>query len=80
MNITDTEKIKTDVGGQPISFQYIVIFDDKFTANPNSLDTTFQALSLIIESLGGEVFFTYNNAISGMAFKTVDQQKSDQYI
>ena len=80
MNITDTEKIKTDVGGQPISFQYIVIFDDKFTANPNSLDTTFQALSLIIESLGGEVFFTYNNAISGMAFKTVDQQKSDQIL
>ena len=55
MNITDTEKIKTDVGGQPIPFQYIIIFDDKFTANPNSLATTFQALSLIVESLGGEV-------------------------
>ena len=80
LNITDTEKIKTDVGGQPIPFQYIIIFDDIFTANPNSLATTFQALSLTVESLGGEVFFTYNNAISGMAFKTVDQQKSDQIL
>ena len=80
LNITDTEKIKTDVGGQPISFQYIIIFDDKFTANSNSLDTTFQALSLIVESLGGEVIFTYNNTIPGFAFKTVDQQKSDQIL
>jgi subtilisin family serine protease len=80
LNITDTEKIKTDVGGQPIPFQYIIIFDDKFTANPNSLATTFQALSLLVESLGGEVIFTYNNTISGIAFKTVDQQKSDQIL
>ena len=80
MNITNTEKIKTDVGGQPIPFQYIIIFDDKLTSNPNSLATTFQALSLLVESLGGEVIFTYNNAISGIAFKTVDQQKSDQIL
>ncbi|HEX7143374.1 MAG TPA: S8 family serine peptidase [Nitrososphaeraceae archaeon] len=80
LNITDTEKIKTDVGGQPIPFQYIVIFDDKFTANPNSLATTFQALSLIVESLGAEVIFTYHNTISGFAFKTIDQQKSDQIL
>jgi hypothetical protein len=80
LNITDTEKIKTDVGGQPIPFQYIVIFDDKITTNPNSLATTFQGLSLIVESLGGEIIFTYNNTISGIAFKTVDQQKSDQIL
>ena len=80
MNITDTEKINTDVGGQPIPFQYIVIFDDKYTINPISLDNTFQALSLIVENLGGEVIFTYNNTISGFAFKTVDQQKSDQIL
>ena len=80
LNITDTEKIKTDVGGQPIPFQYIIIFDDKYTINSNSLDTTFQALSLIVESLGGEVIFTYNSTISGLAFKTVDQQKSDQIL
>ena len=48
--------------------------------NPNSLATTFQALSLIVESLGGEVIFTYNYTISGIAFKTVDQQKSDQIL
>ena len=77
MNITNTEKINTDVGGKPIPFQYIVIFDDKYTINPISLDTTFKALSLIVENLGGEVIFTYNNTISGFAFKTVDQQKSD---
>ncbi|HZL22351.1 MAG TPA: S8 family serine peptidase [Nitrososphaeraceae archaeon] len=80
LNITNTEKIKTDVGGKPIPFQYIIIFDDKFTANSNSLDTTFQALSLIVESLGGEVIFNYNNTIPGFAFKTVDQQKSDQIL
>jgi subtilisin len=80
LNITNTEKIKTDVGGQPIPFQYIIIFDDKFTANSNSLDTTFQALSLIVESLGGEVIFNYNNTIPGFAFKTIDQQKSDQIL
>lgn len=80
LNITDTEKIKTDVGGQPIPFQYIIIFDDKYTINSNSLDRTFQALSLIVESLGGEVIFTYNSTTSGFAFKTVDQQKSDQIL
>jgi Tfp pilus assembly protein PilF len=80
VNITDTEKINTDVGGQPIPFQFIVIFDDKYMINPASLDTTFQALSLIVERLGGEVIFTYNYTIRGFAFKTVDQQKTDQIL
>jgi subtilisin family serine protease len=79
-NVTETEKIKTDVGGNPIPYQHIIIFNEAYTENAKMLDTTLQALSLIVESLGGEVIFTYNNTISGFTFKTTDQSKSDQIL
>ena len=79
-NVTETEKIKTDIGGDPIPYQHIIIFNEAYTENAQMADTTLQALSLIVESLGGEIIFTYNNTISGFTFKTTDQSKSDQIL
>jgi len=79
-NVTETEKIKTDIGGDPIPYQHIIIFNEAYTENAQMAETTLQALFLIVESLGGEVIFTYNNTISGFTFKTTDQSKSDQIL
>jgi subtilisin len=76
----ETEKINTDVGGNKIPLQYIVVLEDSIAVNASTLEDTFQALSIIVEGLGAEIFYTYNNTISGFAFRASNQQIVEQII
>ena len=78
--ISETEKINTDVGGVKIPFQFIVVLDDSILENASATEGSFQALTGIVESLGGEVIYTYNSTVTGFAFKSPTQQTNDQII
>ena len=66
-----------DTGGQKIPFQYIAIFNDNVVSNTISLRDAFQALDTIVESLGGEIIFTYETTLAGFTFKAPDQPTVD---
>ena len=76
----ETERINTDIGGNKIPLQYIVVLEDSITVNASTLEDTFQALSIIVEGLGAEIFYTYNNTISGFAFRASNQLIAEQII
>jgi subtilisin family serine protease len=78
IQISDTEKINIDVGGEKIPFQYIVVLEDLASVNASTLGDTFQALNAIVEGLGAEIIYTYNGTIAGFAFKGPNQLVVDQ--
>ena len=78
IQISDTEKINIDVGGEKIPFQYIVVLEDLAAVNASTLGDTFQALNTIVEGLGAEIIYTYNSTIAGFAFKGPNQLVVDQ--
>ncbi|HEU4448152.1 MAG TPA: S8 family serine peptidase [Nitrososphaeraceae archaeon] len=78
--ISETEIINTDVGGVKIPFQFIVVLEDSIAENASATESSFQALTVIVENLGGEVIYTYNSTIVGFAFKSPNQQTNNQII
>ena len=76
----DTEKINIEVGGEKIPCQYIVILKDSAAVSASALRDTFQALNTIVEGLGAEIIYTYNNTIAGFTFKAPDQLAVDQIV
>ena len=73
-SVNQTEKINTDVGGEKIPFQYLVVFKNEVSDNAGLSDGTLTALIDLVEVTGAEVFYKYENAIKGFAFKAPNQQ------
>ena len=76
-NATDVE---TKAGGQLIPFQQIVIVNNSIAKDIQTLQSTIQALTNIVENLGAEVIYTYNSVLSGFTFKAPSQQVEDNII
>jgi len=68
--------VETKEGGQLIPFQQIVIVNST-SKDIQSLNSTIQALTDIVENLGAEVIYSYDSAIAGFAFKAPNQQVTD---
>ncbi len=73
----ETKPINTDVGGNKIPFQYMVILEDSVSENTSTLEDSLEALTLIVENLGAEVFYTYRDTAAGFAYKAPNQQIVD---
>ena len=71
--------VVTEEGGQLIPFQQIVIVNST-SKDVQSLNSTIQALTDIVENLGAEVIYSYNSAIAGFTFKAPNQQVTDNVI
>ena len=54
--------------------------EDSSAVNASTLQDAFQALNIIVEGLGAEIFYTYNNTIAGFAFRAPNQLVVDQII
>ena len=76
-NVSDVE---TEAGGEIIPFQQIVIVNNSIAKDIQTLQSTIQALTNIVENLGAEVIYTYNSVISGFTFKAPSQQVADNII
>ena len=74
--IPNASDVETKEGGQLIPFQQIVIVNST-SKDIQSLNSTIQALTDIVENLGAEVIYSYNSAIAGFAFKAPNQQVTD---
>jgi subtilisin family serine protease len=72
--------VETEAGGQLIPFQQIVIVNDSMSKDIQSIKSTIQALTDIVENLGAEVIYSYNSAMTGFAFKAPNQQVTDNVI
>ena len=79
-SINQTEKINTDVGGQKIPFQYLVIINDEISHTPRSFQSTLQVLANDVELMGAEILYRYEYAIQGFAFKAPNQETLDEVL
>ena len=79
-SINQTEKINTDVGGQKIPFQYLVIINDEISHAPRSFQSTLQVLANDVELMGAEILYRYEYAIQGFAFKAPNQETLDEVL
>ncbi len=73
----ESKPVNTDVGGNKIPFQYMVILENYVSEDTSILEDTLDALTLIVESLGAEVFYTYRDTAAGFAYKAPNQQIVD---
>jgi subtilisin family serine protease len=71
--------VETKAGGEIIPFQQIVIVNST-SKNVQSLNSTIQALTDIVENLGAEVIYSYNSTITGFTFKAPNQQVTDEIV
>jgi subtilisin len=72
--------VETKAGGEIIPFQQIVIVNNSVAKDAQSVQSTIQALTDIVENQGAEVIYTYNSVITGFTFKAPSQQVADDII
>ena len=75
-----SEKINTDVGGQVIPFQFLVLLKSEVSDGPGYSQSTLDVLTDEVELRGAEVLYKYENAINGFAFKAPNQQILDKVL
>ena len=76
----EIEEISTDVGGEKIPNQYLVLLKEDAVNTTQSLEITLQNLTSEVKIRGAELLYTYEQANPGFLIKAPNEQVLNQVL